>query len=30
MPDSSKSVIYGSGIKKIRKNGINVDYYDGE
>jgi len=30
MPDSNKSVIYGKGLRKIIKNGAEVDYYEDE
>ncbi len=30
MPDSNKSIIYGKGLRKVIKNGTEVDYYDGE
>jgi len=30
MPDSNKSVIYGNGLRKIVKNGTEVDYYENE
>ena len=30
MPDSNKSVIYGKGLRKIIKNGVEADYYEGE
>lgn len=30
MPDSDKSVVYGQGIRKVIKNGTEVDYYSGE
>ena len=30
MPDSNKTVVYGQGIKKVIKDGAEVDYYEGE
>lgn len=30
MPDSKKSVVYGMGLRKVIKDGTEVDYYDGE
>jgi uncharacterized cupin superfamily protein len=30
MPDSSKSVVYGKGLRKVFKNSLDIGYYDGE
>ena len=30
MPDSQKAVVYGKGIRKIIREGAEVEYYDGE
>ena len=30
MPDSNKLVVYGQGLRKIIKEGMEVDYYEGE
>ncbi len=30
MPDSNKLVVYGPGLRKILRDGVDVDYYDGE
>lgn len=30
MPDSNKLVVYGQGIRKVVKNGVETDYYEGE
>ncbi len=30
MPDSDKAVLYGKGLRKVVKNGAEVDYYEGE